>query len=166
MIPDLSQPFNTDFLFRTIIGAGIGGALADPVKTHPTMFKPDGFFGRFPYLLPNLVCSAVIAFNLIVGVLYLEESHEDKRNRKDLGLKLGQKIARAFSRIVAYMPVTETKETDLLLPPRDGKALSGDGEIGRDDACAIPSLREKPSWRQALNMQVALMLLGYGILAL
>lgn len=41
------------------------------------MFPADGLFGRFPYLLPNLVCSVLLFFSIIGGWLFLKETHPD-----------------------------------------------------------------------------------------
>lgn len=170
--------------FRSIIGAGLGGALADPVKNYPTIFKPNGVFDRFPYLLPNLVCTAVVVFGLVIGILFLEESHEDKRGRKDVGLQIGNKIIRAFHRKTEepHLAGAQNKEADIVLP-QDEKRLSYqsterstvsldiphsdiENPMSCDEACTIPSTYEKLSWRQGLSVQVILIIIGYGILAL
>lgn len=172
--------------FRSIIGAAIGGALADPVKNYPENFNPHGLFERFPYLLPNLVCTGVVVFGLLVGILFLEESHEDKKYRKDIGLEFGQKIIGIFkraSKAEIQLPIAETKETDLVLP-QDEKRLSYqstdsaptsiqnqpldvDTAFECESECTpIPTTSEKLSWRQGFSRQVMLIIIGYGILAL
>ncbi|TKA72613.1 hypothetical protein B0A49_07174 [Cryomyces minteri] len=82
----------------TVIGSGLGGTLANPVKSYPSVFLPGTVFDRFPYLLPNLVCAAVVLFGLIIGILFLEETHEDKQNRRDPGLEAGKWILSKFHR--------------------------------------------------------------------
>jgi len=74
----------------SIIGSGLGGTLADPVRNYPDYFAPGSIFEKYPYLLPNLVCTGVVLFGMIVGILFLEETHEDKKNRKDPGLEAGK----------------------------------------------------------------------------
>src|SRR5690242_5809114 len=81
---------------RSIIGAVIGGTLADPVKNYPSVFGNCAFLKEYPFFLPNAVCTAVVAFGLTVGLLFLEETHQDKRGRDDLGLKLGRQLLRAI----------------------------------------------------------------------
>lgn len=61
----------------TIIGPAIGGLLAKPAEGFPSLFPADGLFGRFPYLLPNLVCSVLLFFSIIGGWLFLQETHPD-----------------------------------------------------------------------------------------
>ena len=169
---------------RSIIGAGLGGALAEPTKSYPTVFKPGGLFDDFPYLLPNLICAVVVVLGLVVGILFLEETHEDKKCRRDIGIEAGRAIKRVFRRSSQErMGNTNAKETDLVLP-QDEKRLSYQSTNGSpitvelepsdidttsecDSQCApIPSIREKLSWRQGFTNQVVLIIVGYGILAL
>lgn len=57
--------------------AAIGGLLAKPTEGFPSVFPSDGLFGRFPYLLPNLVCSVLLVFSIIGSWLYLRETHPE-----------------------------------------------------------------------------------------
>ncbi|KNG83081.1 putative MFS transporter [Aspergillus nomiae NRRL 13137] len=61
----------------TIIGPAIGGLLAKPTEGFPSLFHHDGLFGRFPYLLPNLVCSVLLLLSIIFSWLFLQETHPD-----------------------------------------------------------------------------------------
>ncbi|KAI6820356.1 MFS general substrate transporter [Hortaea werneckii] len=92
----------------SIIGSAMGGALADPVRNYPTMFSQHTIFERYPYLLTNLVCAAAVAFSMTVGFLFLEETHEDKKERRDVGLELGAWIIRRFKR-AATAPLSARK---------------------------------------------------------
>lgn len=57
--------------------AAIGGLLARPSEGFPSVFPSDGLFGRFPYLLPNLVCSFLLLLSIIGSWLFLRETHPD-----------------------------------------------------------------------------------------
>ncbi|KAI7915727.1 hypothetical protein M0657_008908 [Pyricularia oryzae] len=59
----------------SIIGTAMGGFLAKPAHFYPSIFPEDGLFGRYPYLLPNLVSVAVVAVAVIQGIFFLEETH-------------------------------------------------------------------------------------------
>ncbi|QIW97706.1 hypothetical protein AMS68_003224 [Peltaster fructicola] len=72
----------------SIVGSAIGGALADPVRNYG--WSPDTIFGQYRFLLPNLVCTAVVVFGMIVGIFFLEETHEDLKDRKDYGVEAGK----------------------------------------------------------------------------
>ena len=81
---------------RSIIGSGLGGTLANPVASYPGYFAQGSIFARFPYLLPNIVCASIVVLSMIVGILFLEETHEDKRQNRDLGLMAGDWILGQF----------------------------------------------------------------------
>lgn len=57
--------------------SAIGGWFAKPAETFPSVFSPSGLFGRFPFLLPNLVCSGLLLISITAGVLWLNETHPD-----------------------------------------------------------------------------------------
>ena len=41
-------------------------------------------------MLPNLVCTIILACGVVIGILFLEETHEDRKYRRDIGLEIGQ----------------------------------------------------------------------------
>ena len=61
----------------TILGPVIGGTLAKPAKSFPTLFSPDGIFATFPYLLPNLICAGLLMVSIFIGYFFLLETHPD-----------------------------------------------------------------------------------------
>lgn len=63
----------------TICGPAIGGYFATPVANFPDTFKPDGLFGKFPFLLPNLICAGLMGISILAGWLCLDETHPNKQ---------------------------------------------------------------------------------------
>ena len=61
----------------TIIGPAIGGTFANPSKSLPSLFSPNGVFAKFPFLLPNLICAALLMVSIIFGYFFLIETHPD-----------------------------------------------------------------------------------------
>lgn len=61
----------------TIVGPSIGGFFAEPSKNFPAYFSSTGIFGKFPYLLPNLICVGLMLISIVAGYLCLEETHPD-----------------------------------------------------------------------------------------
>lgn len=61
----------------TIIGPAIGGVTSRPAISMPDYFAPDGLFGRFPFLLPNLICTALLLVSICLGYCFLTETHPD-----------------------------------------------------------------------------------------
>ncbi|KAJ6078629.1 hypothetical protein N7467_008382 [Penicillium canescens] len=73
----------------SIIGPAMGGALAQPCDNYPALFARSTLWDKFPFLLPNLVCITVLVCGIVVGFLFLEETHPEKKHRRDPGLELG-----------------------------------------------------------------------------
>lgn len=73
----------------SIIGPAMGGALAQPCENYPWIFQRNTLFDRFPFLLPNLVCIVVLICGIVVGTLFLEETHPELKHRRDPGRELG-----------------------------------------------------------------------------
>ncbi|KAL8804648.1 MAG: hypothetical protein Q9182_002456 [Xanthomendoza sp. 2 TL-2023] len=61
----------------TIIGPAIGGVTARPAVSMPNTFSSTGIFGNFPFLLPNLICSALLLVSICLGYFFLIETHPD-----------------------------------------------------------------------------------------
>ncbi|KAF3038973.1 hypothetical protein E8E12_002231 [Didymella heteroderae] len=67
-----TQPFV--WTLGGIIGSAMGGFLAQPAIFYPSVFAKDGIFGKYPYLLPNLVAAIGIVLAIIQGIFFLEET--------------------------------------------------------------------------------------------
>lgn len=61
----------------TILGPSIGGYFASPAVNFPNVFPKGGLFDKFPYLLPNLIATALMVLSIVAGYLCLEETHPD-----------------------------------------------------------------------------------------
>lgn len=165
----------------------MGGALADPCRSYPSIFRRGTIFDRFPYLLPNLICTIILACGVAIGILFLEETHEEKKHRKDIGLKIGEWILSKF-RIASGHPVdgfSKASEANLYevqsLLKEDEQPPGYRSTEGspRPPVSRVPLLeskhqaasiapdtsRKRPSLMDALSKQVVLIIIGYGILA-
>ncbi|KAL2869947.1 major facilitator superfamily domain-containing protein [Aspergillus lucknowensis] len=67
----------------TIAGPAIGGLLAKPAESYPSIFPRDGLFGRYKYLLPNLVCSFFLLGSIFFAWLFLQETHPKLQPSRD-----------------------------------------------------------------------------------
>ncbi|KAL7627544.1 hypothetical protein AAE478_001737 [Parahypoxylon ruwenzoriense] len=76
----------------SIIGPMIGGALARPCVSYPSLFPAGSIWDKYPYLLPNLFSALIVLIGVINGILFLEETHAEKKSKPDRGLKLGNWI--------------------------------------------------------------------------
>lgn len=82
----------------SIFGPGFGGALANPAGKYPKVFGEGGFFRIFPFALPNLVGAAFFLVGLSVGTLFLRETLETKKDKRDYGIIFGQFLLLPFTR--------------------------------------------------------------------
>lgn len=61
----------------TIVGPAIGGTFADPHDSFPNLFPKGSLCEIYPYLLPNLICAALLFISVLLGYFLLEETHPD-----------------------------------------------------------------------------------------
>ncbi|RMJ17886.1 hypothetical protein CDV36_002473 [Fusarium kuroshium] len=83
----------------SIIGPMIGGALARPCISYPEIFARGTIWVRYPYLLPNLFSAATVFIGVVIGLLFLEETHAEKKTERDRGREIGDYLANLFSRV-------------------------------------------------------------------
>lgn len=168
----------------SIIGPYLGGALARPVLSYPSVFKPGTIFDRFPFLLPNLVCIGILVIGLTIGALFLEETHSEKKYHRDRGVELGRwLLGRSRKRYEAVTDTVDLKaglldeiegnETPTDQPPeyRSTEPTPRSSSIGDSRPEGIhgdledPKRRHRTGFRHALTKPVVCIIIGYGILA-
>ena len=161
----------------SILGPALGGALAQPCLNYPSIFAKGTIFDRYPFLLPNLVCTIILVFGVIIGVLFLEETHEGRKYKRDVGLEIGQWILKRIkspgNRISISDKAAEAENEETLslieddLPPG---YMTTEGSP-RYPSSRTPSLvkdeRRKGlrAAQKAFTKQVIMNIVGYGILA-
>lgn len=173
----------TDNQSRSILGPTLGGALARPVVGYPSLFAAGTIWERFPYLLPNLVCTVIVSCGVVIGILFLEETHAEKKYRHDPGLAAGKWILSKFTRCANLKVSRSEKLADL---EEISPLLNEEQPPGYRTSEGSPSLpstpspepqepldlnasrivtRSKPATTKAFTRQVVLNIVGYGILA-
>ncbi|ORY65460.1 major facilitator superfamily domain-containing protein [Pseudomassariella vexata] len=109
------------FNIGIIVGPILGGILSDPAGSYPETFGNSTFFQKFPYALPNIVSAVFLSVALMGVWLFLEETHDALRDRRDYGRTLAKKLGVLFSRqhnTVNYTPLhSRNKSTDTELLP-------------------------------------------------
>jgi len=88
----------------------IGGALARPCISYPSLFSPGTIWDRHPYLLPNLFSAFVVLVGVINGLLFLEETHPQRKMERDRGLELGNWI---LSKLPRFRKCAEQRDEKL-----------------------------------------------------
>jgi hypothetical protein len=156
--------------------------------SYPNWFARGTIFERFPYLLPNLVCASVVVFGVLVGFLFLEETHPEKRYNRDRGLELGDRILSIFGSnervqrersekaAVAQLLAETEPLIDQLQPLPGYESTEGSPqmclpappevlEILDLNDSGFEAQQEKPIAKKAFTKQVVLNIVGYGVLA-
>ncbi|KAL8734741.1 MAG: hypothetical protein Q9181_003081 [Wetmoreana brouardii] len=102
-----------------------GGALANPAERYPKVFD-NRFFRKFPYALPNIAASLFFLVGLTAGSLFLKETLETKKHRRDYGRVIGKSIMRIFSRNKRRRHTLNDNEeaAPLLKPPPYSSSIS------------------------------------------
>lgn len=145
--------------------------MADPIKHYPDIFKPGGFLEEYPYALPNLFAAGVLFIGILIGVLFLEETHAELKQRKDYGLDFGKKLTGILTRLF-YKGLESAEDRR--------KLLAGNAEIGDagyhtfpDQSPVVVPVEEEPmplpkplSVQKTFTPQVIHVTISYGILAL
>ncbi|OCL13134.1 MFS general substrate transporter, partial [Glonium stellatum] len=171
------------FNIGVIIGPVLGGLLADPVGSYPSLFGPGSPLGgkngvywmtRWPYALPNLMSAVFLVTSACAVVFSLEETHETLQQRPDYGLRFGKWLRRKLcggARSHGYnaLPgddnfVTERLSTDLELQPTPTTAASRTGQLS--DKPASPIRRRKLPFNRIWTRNVIITLISHGLLAM
>jgi len=160
----------------SILGPALGGALARPCVSYPSLFARNTIFDKFPFLLPNLVCAAILACGVTIGILFLEETHQDLKYRRDYGLEAGQWILRRFQKSPEYESIADKlgvagmEEFQFLIEdePPGYRTTEGSPRMPSSRALSpvkMESQRKPRGVQKAFTRQVILNIIGYGILA-
>ncbi|KAJ3354201.1 hypothetical protein HDU91_005795 [Kappamyces sp. JEL0680] len=74
--PKAFSLFGLCFAIGIMVGPLLGGLLANPAQTMPSLFGSWDLFVRNPYLLPCLVSSFISTFGFVFGIFFLPETNK------------------------------------------------------------------------------------------
>ena len=133
------------------------------------------------------MCAAILGVGVIIGILFLEETHAEKKHRRDLGLDIGRWILCQAKGKAPPDPFTKLGDANM----QESRSLLEDDEppgycttegtpcqrVSRPQSPAatarialdikvVEGLERKPGGvHKAFTKQVILNIVGYGILA-
>ncbi|ABN66193.2 major facilitator superfamily [Scheffersomyces stipitis CBS 6054] len=94
--------------FGKCIGGWLGGVLTSTKVSKSSTTKlsraDEGLFSRYPFLLSNVVVAVLILIFIVIGWLFLEETHEEKKYSRDIGLEVGDALRRSLGFQVPERP--------------------------------------------------------------
>ncbi|KAK4941619.1 hypothetical protein LTR10_018496 [Elasticomyces elasticus] len=157
----------------SIIGPAIGGALAMPCGSHQTWCAKGNLWDKYPFLLPNMCCVLILCAGIVFGIMFLEETHAQKKHCRDLGLELGRFLLRkTSSRHTFRVPNSEgTSNLSKSDPPpgyrstESSPLLRSTSTDALDSDLAMLQEKEKLGTTKIYSRHVVLIILGYAILA-
>ncbi|RPA75676.1 MFS general substrate transporter [Ascobolus immersus RN42] len=169
------------FCLGAMLGPAVGGVLAEPVGRF-AWFDGSVLFSKYPYLLPNLVTAAVLVIGILVGWLFLEETHEELGQKPDAGVRMGAWVVgvckRAFGTKAELVHRIEVAEAEVVAadPIRHaphhgyGALVSSTGPaedilplpVHLEPDCAAFPLSSPP---KAFTKPVLHLIVSYGLLA-
>ncbi|TDZ35309.1 putative membrane protein [Colletotrichum spinosum] len=165
----------------SVIGPMIGGALAQPCETFPNWFPTgnDSIWERYPYLLPNLFSAMMVFFGVTIGLLFLEETHSERKLRRDPGVELGKRIISWISFPSCQAPARKAEKQALLdddeLPgyrtnENSPQLVGSSSPIPEptetlDLTAPAAEIEEAPAVTKTFTKPVIITIVSYGILA-
>ena len=155
--------------------------MAQPCISYPDIFPKGTIFDKFPFLLPNLVCAVILTFGVLIGILFLEETHEELKLRHDVGLQAGKWILAKVTRnpkrrqpsdkdVHADMDESRSLLEDEMPPgyrTTEGspRQPSSRAESPSSTVFSRSERRKRAGMQKTFTKQVILNIIGYGILA-
>jgi hypothetical protein len=150
------------------LGPAFGGALVHPNERYPALFHDSAFFRRNPFSLPGLVSGIFFLVGITAGYLFLKETLETKKHRKDYGLILGSTLTSSCSRRKGRRAKKSWHGSDDETRPFLGSDL--DSEPGTPLSTTKPWKRQtatvEPGYRDVFSRQSSINLCAYTLLAM
>ncbi|PNS15676.1 hypothetical protein CAC42_4128 [Sphaceloma murrayae] len=146
----------------SIFGPALGGALANPLRRVPGEPLEDGagLLARYPYLLPNLVAAVLFLVGITTGLLFLDESLETAKHRRDYGRELGRRLTYHATRLWQRIGASSDPERQRLLKPPSSHPRASPATIEHKAPPEPP-----PRISECLTPQSVLNLVCYTLLA-
>lgn len=168
------------FNIGVIIGPVLGGLLANPVASYPSIFGPGSLLGgkdgvhwmkRWPYALPNLMSAVFLLFSSLAVIFFLEETSELCKHKSDIGLYIGRWVRRHIFRH------NVSAEAGYTIVPDDEWAAASSLELQPTPTSANPNssapfdkpgkaFRHKLPFRRIWTRNLIVTLCAHGLLAM
>ena len=156
----------------------IGGALARPCISYPSLFSAGTIWEKYPYLLPNLFSAVAVFCGLIIGILFFEETHAGRKGRRDAGVELGKRITNWLSSATCEGGARKAEKQPLLEPEFDQlpayRSTESSPQLTSSPANDSPDPLDlecqqatpEPTKQKIFTKPVVLNIVSYGVLAL
>lgn len=121
-----------------VAGALVGGLLADPAATWPGVWGGIGWATRWKFALPNIISAGILAVSWILVFLFLQETQEKRRSRRDWGIEVRRTVQGRIRKVYGSF---KGKRKHLATPNDDLKSdyTTLTIPIPDDEEAALPS---------------------------
>jgi MFS family permease len=113
-----------------IFGPGFEGSLVHPVERFPGLSESSKLLKEYPFALPNILISVLFIQGISQGTLFLKETLEEKKHRRDYGVIFGSLLTRSCRR---KKPAIRRQDTEEEAPFLTGNS----SEIWRNIHCRV-----------------------------
>ncbi|KAK4216546.1 hypothetical protein QBC37DRAFT_397514 [Rhypophila decipiens] len=149
----------------SVFGPAFGGFFARPADQYPNVFGNIEYFKRFPFALPNLMACCIFFVSFTTGLLFLRETLESKRHKRDWGLILGEKLTRPFNRSRKHHHHHRHQHRRHSFVDDEASApLLSSGKLSSTERIAVQV--SPPSIKEIFTRQTVINLISYTFLAL
>lgn len=158
----------------SIIGPAMGGSLAMPCDSYPSLFPRGGLFDKYPFLLPNLVCVVILQLGIVTGILFIDETHPDLKHKQDRCRQLGEYLTEVLSGTRSKATFSDKFESSINaehFDPPPGYRSTESSPLLSSSPSPVTTDPESAATKQdrgfvsTFSRQVIYVILGYGILA-
>jgi hypothetical protein len=142
--------------------------LVHPNERYPALFHNSAFFRRNPFSLPGLVAGFFFLVSIASGYLFLKETLETKKHRKDYGLILGSTLTSSCSRRKGRRTKKSWHGTDDETRPflRDDLDSEPGTPLSRSKPWKRQTTTVEPGYRDVFSRQSSINLCAYTLLAM
>ncbi|TVY35990.1 putative membrane protein, partial [Lachnellula occidentalis] len=157
----------------SIFGPSFGGFFAKPAENFPGLFGNSKFLIKFPFLLPNIVASALFMVGISTGILFLKETLETKRHKTDYGREVGARLVSAFKTLFRLNRKHKTfrrnsdfndEQSAALLRPTSSAGNNSSEQYSSKSLAKPP--QPAPALKEVFTRQSVINLIAYTVLAL
>lgn len=157
----------------SVLGPAFGGALSNPYHRVPGTPPGPHLFEIFPYALPNVASACFFLIGITIGIFFLKETLPSRKDRKDVGLRLGKKMINKTPQLSRglksmFLKVDEEGTKPLIGTPstRDSETFFLENISDDIHQLDLEDPKLMPSWGDVMSKQSCLNLTAYGLLCM
>lgn len=168
----------------------MGGWLAQPAHQYPNTFSPDGIFGEYPYLLPNIVAVIAIVIAILQGLVFLKETNPIMLAKRAKARSHSRDTLVNSNETTPLLGTPKVKTPATAVSDADDSLQTGPFEDSMPGATDphfdlrrssfgtvhsikllpehkpnLPSILERPSFRETFNFSLVMLILSFVIVS-